>query len=225
MVDVLLDGRAVTSGELARTAKVSPSTASEHLVVLTRGGLVTSSVQGRHRYYTLAGAQVASALEALAQICPATAIHSLRQSNQARALSLIRSCYDHLAGTVAVHLLDSLLTREWLVAGREDYALSPAGEAALADLGVDLAGATRRQRNFARPCLDWTERRPHLAGALAAAVAATLFHRGWLDGSHSGRGLRITETGLEGFRDVFGVSTQPIQPPRAPVARLLPASG
>lgn len=211
MVDLLLDGRAVTGSELARGAGASPSTASGHLADLTRGGLVSSTVQGRHRYYSLAGPPVAAALEALSQICPATPAPSLRQSNQAQAVSLIRTCYDHLAGTVAVRLLDVLLFRGWLTTGGDDYALSPDGESALRDLGVDIEDAARRRRNFARPCLDWTERRPHLAGALGAAIATTLLDCGWLERPHRGRGLRCTQRGRAGFRRTFGINPQAAQ--------------
>lgn len=208
MVDLLLDGRAVTGRELARAAGISPSTASGHLADLTRGGLIRCAIQGRHHYYTLAGAEVAAALEALSHICPATPVRSLRQSNQARALSLVRTCYDHLAGNVAVRLFDVLLARGWLAPGAGDYTLSPTGARALQRLGVDVEDAARQRRHYARPCLDWTERRPHLAGALAAALATALLERGWLERPGGTRALRLTRPGQAGFRDTFGIDLQ-----------------
>lgn len=208
MVDLLLDGRPATGGELARTAGVSPSTASEHLGELVRGGLVTATAQGRHRYYALTGPRVATALEALSLICPPTPVRSLRQSAQARALSQARTCYDHLAGVIGVRLLDALLDRAWLTDDVGGYSLTPAGQRALQDLGVDVNGAAGGPRNFARPCADWTERRPHLAGALAAAITATLLQRQWFQRLPTARGLRLTETGRSGLSAHFGITAQ-----------------
>jgi len=206
MVDLLLDGRPATGGELARTAGISPSTASEHLSELVRGGLVTATAHGRHRYYALTGPQVATALEALSLICAPAPVRSLRQSAQARALSHARTCYDHLAGAIGVQLLDAMLDRQWLTDDVGGYSLTPDGQHALQDLGVDVNGAAGRRRNFARPCADWTERRPHLAGALAAAITATLLQRQWFHRSASTRGLRLTETGRSGLREHFGIT-------------------
>ncbi len=213
MVDLLLDGRPATGGELARAAGVSPSTASEHLGELVRGGLVTATAQGRHRYYALSGPRVATALEALSLICPPTPVRSLRQSGQARALSQARTCYDHLAGTLGVRLLDALLDRHWLTDDAGGYALTLAGQRALQDLGVDVNGAAGRRRNFARPCADWTERRPHLAGALAAAITATLLQRQWFQRSSTRRGLRLTEAGHAGLQEHFGVTAEDLAHP------------
>ena len=209
MLDLLLDGRAITSGELARETGISPSTASGHLADLTSGGLVTRVAQGRHRYFTLSGADVASALESLSHVCPASPVRSLRQSNQARALSVLRSCYDHLAGAVAVDIFDVLLGRQWLTSGTDGYVLSPVGAGALEELGVDIEGAARRRRHFARPCPDWTERRPHLAGALGAAVMTTLLDREWVERRSKSRALRLTESGRSGLCDFFGIDPPP----------------
>lgn len=205
MLDALMSGRALTAGELARAAGVSPPTASEHLAKLHRGGLVEVVSQGRHRYHRLAGPDVGAALEALSLVAPQRPVRSLRQSARARSLATARTCYDHLAGSSAVALHDALVVRHWLRPVPGGYQVTERGESALACWGVDVAAALAERRTFARSCLDWTERRPHLAGALAAAVAAAL-----VDGPEpwfvrrvdDHRGLRVTEAGERHLADL-----------------------
>jgi len=204
MVDALMSGEPVSAGELARIAGVGPSTASEHLARLVDGGLVAVEVRGRQRHHRLAGAEVAEALEALARICPPTPVRSLSHASQRAALGHARTCYDHLAGVVGVGLADALVARAWIVPRGESYETSPEGEAGLADAGVDVAGARAGRRAFARACLDWTERRPHVAGALGAAIAATALGSGWVR-RRAGRTLGVTDTGYEVLHGVFGV--------------------
>ncbi len=200
MLDVLIEGRAATAGELARAAGVAPSTASGHLADLVDGGLVRVRAQGRHRYYELADASVASALEALGRLATTTpVVRSLRESTRARALANARTCYDHLAGRVGVGLLDAMVANAWLTPAGDGYAVEDAGARELEALGVDVTAAAGRRRRFAVACLDWTERRPHLGGALGAAVAARLIEREWLVRHPSGRGLRVTTSGAHGF--------------------------
>jgi DNA-binding transcriptional ArsR family regulator len=198
MLDALMTGRALTAGELARAAGVSPATASEHLARLRGGGLVEVVSQGRHRYHRLAGPEVGAALEALSLVAPQRPVRSLRQSARARSLATARTCYDHLAGSTAVALHDALIERDWLQPAPGGYHLTERGESVLEAWGADVAAARAERRTFARSCLDWTERRPHLAGALAAAVAAAL-----VDGpepwfvrrTDDHRGLRLTDRG------------------------------
>lgn len=193
MLDSLMSGRALAAGELARVAGIAPSTASEHLARLLSGGLVEVVARGRHRYYRIAGPAVGAALEALSHVAPARPVRTLRESGHARALGFARTCYDHLAGRCGVALHDALLERQWL---SEAYDVTPAGATALAGWGVDVEAARGRRRSFARPCLDWTERRPHLAGALAAGIEAALLERGWfVRRSADSRALRLTEQG------------------------------
>jgi DNA-binding transcriptional ArsR family regulator len=200
MLDALMTGRALTATELARVAGVSAGTASEHLARLTEGGLVEVVVQGRHRYHRLAGPHVGAALEALSHVAPPRAVASLRQSARARSLAEARTCYDHLAGRAGVAVHDGLLARGWLSPVAGGYELTTAGRSGLEAWGVDVASAQGERRRFARACLDWTERRDHLAGALAAAVATTL-----VDGpepwfvrrADDHRGLRVTDRGRE----------------------------
>ncbi|MGH3276672.1 MAG: ArsR/SmtB family transcription factor [Streptosporangiaceae bacterium] len=201
----LMDGRAMTAGELARLSGVAASTASEHLAELTTGGLVRVSNQGRHRYFSLASTEVGEALEAFARICPVLPVRSLRASSEAEALRFARLCYDHLAGDLGVALLATLIARGWLEPAEADYQVTACGEAGLAALDVDVTALRAQRRHFARPCLDWTARRPHLAGALGAAITASLLSRHWIEHGTRRRGLRLTSTGRAGLRDVVGL--------------------
>jgi DNA-binding transcriptional ArsR family regulator len=206
MLDALLAGRALSAGELARLAAVAAPTASAHLRRLLDGGLVAVEARGRHRYYRLAGPAVAEAMEALSLIARPRPVRSLRQSQRAEALRFARSCYDHLAGVVGVALADALLRAGALrtVAGR-DYDVTPQGEELLDGLGVDVAELRRQRRAFARQCLDWTERTPHLSGALGAALLARLLDLGWLVRGRVPRGLVLTSTGRDGLAQALGV--------------------
>ncbi|HEX6448201.1 MAG TPA: helix-turn-helix domain-containing protein [Trebonia sp.] len=163
MLAALADGRALPAGELAHLAGVHPATATAHLRRLAEGGLVRVRAQGRHRYHELAGPEVAAVLEALAQIAPPAPVRSLRQHRSAAALAQARTCYDHLAGWRGVELRDRLLAVGALRAADErDHALTPYGERLVTALGVDLDHVRSCRRVFARSCLDWTQRRPHL---------------------------------------------------------------
>jgi DNA-binding transcriptional ArsR family regulator len=207
VVDALMEGRPLTAGELARIAGVRPSTVSEHLGELLDGGLVAVITAGRHRYYQLSGAEVAGALEAFSRICPATPVRSLRQSTADRSLRLARLCYDHVAGALGVALLDQMRQAGWLASGAgPDFEVTGPGAQALAGLGVDPGSCRRSRRHFARPCLDWSERRPHLAGALGAAITRALLDLDWLRAAATGRGLHVTSQGESGLRDTFSVS-------------------
>ncbi|WP_084958017.1 ArsR/SmtB family transcription factor [Thermoactinospora rubra] len=199
MLNALLGGRALAAGELARLSGVSPATASSHLAKLLEGGLVEAVRQGRHRYYRLAGHEVAEVLETLAGISRRTPVTSLRQSRQARLLAEARTCYDHLAGRAGVALLDGMRERGYLRHGE----LTDRGERVLADLGVDVAKARRSRRRFAPECLDWTERRAHLGGALGAAVTEALMAAGWLVRGRTPRAVVVTEEGREGLAATF----------------------
>jgi len=192
MLVALSDGRALPAGELARRASVSPATATTHLRRLVEGGLVQVTVQGRHRYHQLAGPQVSAVLEALAHVAPASPVKSLRQHRDVTTLAEARTCYDHLAGRRGVELRDRLLAAGALqTTDGRDHRLTACGETIIAGLDIDLDQLRSGRRIFARSCLDWTQHRPHLAGALPAAVTSTFLARGWLEHS-AGRGLRVT---------------------------------
>lgn len=222
MLTALLDGRALAAGELANLAGISPATASAHLTRLLGGGLVTVVSQGRHRYYRLAGHQVAAAIEALSHLSTPAPVRSLRQSRQAAALAQARTCYDHLAGQAGVALLDAMLAAQILVGCAGPAAAAPqadatpagfdvtaAGEATLGAFGVDVSSVRRSRRRFAGPCLDWTQRRPHLNGALGAAITTRLLDLGWIERTAHRRAVRVTPVGREGLSTTFGCVLSP----------------
>jgi DNA-binding transcriptional ArsR family regulator len=193
MLIALVDGRALPAGELAYAAGVTAQTASSHLAKLLDGGLVAVESEGRHRYYRLAGAQVAQALEQLAAIRPAEPARRKVLSPQGRELRFARCCYDHLAGQLGVAATRALEERRFIVAAEEKrFEVSPAGAAWFGGLGVDVAALKPTRRGLARRCLDWTERTHHLAGPLGAAFMNTLCASGWLRRSRRSRIVHLT---------------------------------
>ncbi|MEU5991191.1 helix-turn-helix domain-containing protein [Spirillospora sp. NPDC047418] len=205
MLTALLDGRPLAAGELARAAGVSAQTASAHLGRLLDGGFVTVVQQGRHRYYRLRGREVAHVIEALSRISPAAQVRSLRQSRDARRLHEARTCYDHLAGAAGVALFAALVDGGLIEpAGDAAFEVTEKGGERLAALGLDVAALRRARRRFAWQCLDWTERRPHLNGALGAALTARMIELGWFERGTTRRALVVTEAGLAGLADSFG---------------------
>jgi DNA-binding transcriptional ArsR family regulator len=202
MLIALLDGRAMTATELAHGANVSPQTASSHLSQMMAGELLALEKQGRHRYYRLASLEVATALEALMSL---TSERVEVQSNTLESIHLARSCYDHVAGRVGVALADALQAKGWLATTEKSYEVTAGGEAAFTEFGIDLAALRKQRRHFARQCLDWTERRHHVAGALGAALMVRLLERGWLKKDLGDRVLRVTGAGYEGLERVLGV--------------------
>jgi DNA-binding HxlR family transcriptional regulator len=197
MLAALLGGRPLVAGVLARHAGISPQTASAHLARLVDSGLVTRRQSGRFRHYALANADVAALLEALARVASAPASTS-------NALRFARTCYDHLAGKLGVLLTDTLRTRG-LIVGTDGYRITPAGEEWLTSLGVDVAELRRSRRVFVRPCLDWTERRDHIAGAMGAAIANTMLERRWVVRIDDTRAVRLTLRGREGLYRSLGL--------------------
>jgi DNA-binding transcriptional ArsR family regulator len=200
MLDALMDGRAHRAGELALRARVAPSTASGHLARLLEGGLVTCEPSGRERRYRVGSTEVAEALETLARLSRPPEVRSLRTAGSRDAMRAARTCYDHLAGRLGVRLTESLVEGGVLVCGDSSYELTAEGECTLAGLGVDVAGARSRRRSFARSCLDWSEQRPHLAGALGAALSDALLREGWVQRRPHDRGLLVTPEGSNGLR-------------------------
>jgi DNA-binding transcriptional ArsR family regulator len=197
----LLDGRALTATELAARAGVAAPTASEHLAKLVAGKLLAVEVQGRHRYYRIASAEIADVLEALGTLAPRAArrAHGQGEGDGIEGMRFARSCYDHLAGRLAVRVRQALLDRGLLVEDGAEHRLTPAGEAVFTSFGVDLQAARQGRRSFARACLDWSERRPHISGSFGAALLGQLLDRGWLLRCVGSRELELTAQGRQGL--------------------------
>ena len=206
MLYCLLDGHARTSTELAVIGEISPSTASVHLNRLRAERLVTVLVQGKHRYYSLEGKNVARALEALSVLASGSSPGFVPGTPS--GLREARTCYDHLAGRLGVAIHDRLETLKWIRAGREDggvYEVTGSGGLGFHGLGVDVEAARGQRRRFAYACLDWSERRPHLGGALAAAVLQAALKRRWVTREPDSRALEITGHGRRELRSKLGV--------------------
>ena len=206
MLYCLLDGHARTSTELAIVGEVSPSTASAHLARLIERRLVSMTSQGRHRYYRLAGPAVARVLEALSVAAgpdrpgfvPNTPAH----------LRLARTCYDHMAGHAAVVLRDRFEQLRWIRASAKaqgEYEVTSGGREAFAAFGIDVAAVRALRRRFAFACVDWSERRPHIAGALGQALLRAALERKWFVQDLDSRTLRITPAGRRQLRARFGL--------------------
>lgn len=189
------------AGELARRAGVSPSTASEHLTQLIKSGLVTARRSGRHRYYRLGSDDVARAFEALAAIAPPVRARTLRQAATGEALAAARTCYDHLAGMLGVIVTEALVQRRALVDVDRAFEIGPRAQPVLRMLGVDIQALTSR-RPVVRWCLDWSERRPHVAGALGAAICANALAEGWIERLPGSRAVRLTPAGRKAFAEI-----------------------
>lgn len=196
MLYCLMDGHARTSTELAIVAGVSPSTASSHLNRLVTERLIKVLVQGKHRYYSLYGRPVARVLEGLAALAgPGIGPFVPTTPNRLRAA---RTCYDHMAGATAVALHDRLLALDWLTPGSgEDgaYELTGKGSKALVALGVDVAAVRSMRRRFAYACVDWSERRPHVGGAIGAALLDLALRKRWVEQDLDSRALSVTKRG------------------------------
>jgi DNA-binding transcriptional ArsR family regulator len=206
MLCALLGGRALTATELAHVAGVSPQTTSGHLGKLHAARLLVLMKQGRHRYYRLAGPQVGQMLEGIMNVAMQGPPRYQPKSRLDDAMRHARTCYDHFAGTLGVGLADGMTERELVVLGDEAGEVTPAGLGFLSRLGVDLTAARTRRRVFCRPCLDWTERRPHIGGAVGAALAQRCFELNWVERIRDSRALRITPAGRRGLIEHFALT-------------------
>jgi DNA-binding transcriptional ArsR family regulator len=211
MLHALMDGRALTASELAQVAGVTPQTASGHLARMATAGLVKVEKQGRHRYHRLASPAVARMMESIMQV--ASGLDAMRPAPvtgpRDAALRAARTCYDHLAGRLGVALADGLVAGGHVELADDAGLVTEGGLALLGRLGIDVAALSaargKRARILCRPCLDWSERRPHLAGAVGAALCARSFEEGWIRRIAGTRAVAVTPKGQRLFREMLGV--------------------
>jgi DNA-binding transcriptional ArsR family regulator len=221
------DGRALPASVLADEAGVAASTASAHLGKLVKGGMLRVERHGRHRYFRVAGPEVGELIEALARVSPPAPVRSLKQGNKAQAVRFARTCYDHLAGVLGTQLMEGMLDCDLLTGGsglfnpdaaREDrlaapgfdldYRLTPSGMSELKAFGIDFDSLPPR-RALIRYCVDWSEQRHHLAGSLGAAMATRMVELGWVSKAERSRAVHVSDRGLDGLREHFGVELIP----------------
>ncbi|MBZ6074739.1 ArsR/SmtB family transcription factor [Microvirga puerhi] len=205
ILSALMDGRALTASELAWHSGVSASTASGHLAKLSEARLISMARQGRHRYYRLASSEVAQAIEALMAVASVGPKRHRPVGPKDEALRRARTCYDHLAGRLGIALADTLTERHYIVLSDSAGAVTDEGRRFFCDFGIDPDAGSGRGRALCRTCLDWSERRPHLAGRLGAALCDRLFELGWVERIKDSRALAITASGQRGLAETFGV--------------------
>lgn len=221
MLQALMDGRALAASELAQVAGVSPPTASGHLARMVEAGLLRVCRQGRHRYHAIASAEVAQAIESIMLL--ASGLEKNRSVNRSMpatgprdvALKSARTCYDHLAGVLGVALTDALVRARHVELDHDAGIVTDEGMAFLSSLGIAVDGHRHRtSRLLCRPCLDWSERRPHLAGVIGAALCTHAFQVGWIARIRGTRAVSVTPRGRHAFRHVFGMDLESLRAAR-----------
>lgn len=205
MLAALMDDVALPAGELARLAKITPQTASTHLAKLTQGNLVNMTQIGRHRYFRLSSKNVARTLESLAFIAPTAKIHNLRDSLERKDIYRARTCYDHLAGELGVKLAQALVSLKVIRYQDETYEITSTGTNWMNTFGIDCSQLLGRRRIFVRACHDWSERKPHIAGSLGAALLKSMFEQKWIARVKGSRAVRVTEIGRYHLNSELGI--------------------
>ena len=209
MLSALLDGRALTASELAAAARITPQTASTHLAKMTEAGLLAVAREGRHRHFRLASPTVAAMIDGIVAVALAKRPRYGPLSPHARALGAARICYGHLAGRLSVALTDSLASRKYVVLDDDTAEITARGVRFLTEFGIELPALRASRRRVCRLCLDWTERRPHIAGAVGAAITNRCFELGWMERMKRSQAIVVTQRGRRGFRQTFGVDASP----------------
>jgi DNA-binding transcriptional ArsR family regulator len=205
ILSALMDGGALSAGELAFAAHITAQTASAHLAKLVEARLLVGEKQGRHRYFRLASAEVARMLEGIMSLAAAHRPRYRPAWMRDEVLRSARTCYDHLAGRLGVALTASLTDRRHVVLDEDGGEVTEAGARFFDEFGLDLAVLAGKRRRFCRPCVDWSERQPHLGGAVGAALAQRCFALGWVVRVRDSRALTITTLGQQGFLANFGI--------------------
>ena len=204
MLSALIDGRALTASELAGAARITPQTGSTHLAKLTKAGVLSVARRGRHRFFRLASPTVVSMIEGIVAVALEKRPRYRPLTGEARALAAARICYDHLAGRLSVDLTDAFVAREYIVLDDDVANVTKAGTRFFTEFGLRLP-SLRSTRRLCRLCLDWTERRPHIAGALGAAITQRLFDLGWLERMKRSHAVLVTPLGRRSFRKTLGI--------------------
>lgn len=203
VVSALMGGRALTATELADVARVTRQTVSAHLAKLIDAQLITVENQGRHRYFRLADDEVAAMIESLMGVAVRNTAAHVRTGPRALAMRKARVCYDHLAGEISVGIYESLLLHQAIAPCRDGLNLTPSGVRWFNRTGIDVNGVLKQRRNFCRACLDWSERRHHLAGALGAAMLDRIFENGWAVRERDSRAVVFNRAGERTLRELF----------------------
>ncbi|KAF6573733.1 winged helix-turn-helix domain-containing protein [Paenibacillus sp. FSL M8-0228] len=205
ILTALLDGRFHTASELAHMAGIKPQTASFHLAKMTEAHVVTVEKQGRHRYYGIQDPEVARVMESFLSIAPPVPIKSFKQASENEAIRLARTCYDHVAGQLGVQLMNFFMQKGILSEDQDGLHITDQGETFFTDFQIDLTKTRQKRRSFSHKCLDWSERRHHLAGALGSAILDRLFELHWIERLPTTRAIRITAEGKRGFKEIFSI--------------------
>jgi DNA-binding transcriptional ArsR family regulator len=205
MVSALLDGRALTASELALAARITPQTASTHLAKLTEAGLLAVVRAGRHRHFRLASPTVEDMIDGIVAVALEKRPRYRPLSSQARALGAARICHDHLAGRLSVELTDTFVARGYLVLDDAAAEVTAAGTRFFRKFGIALPTPGSTRRPFCRLCLDWTERRSHIAGAVGVAITKRYFDLGWMERIKRSHAVLVTPLGRRGLRETFGI--------------------
>ncbi|MCM3707062.1 MULTISPECIES: ArsR/SmtB family transcription factor [Cytobacillus] len=205
ILTALLDGRFHTVNELAHMARVKPQTASFHLKKMLDAQVVTAEKQGRHRYYGIMNQEVARVMESFLSIAPAAEIKSFKHASEDKAIRSARTCYDHLAGNLGVQITESLTKRGFIAEEKDTFSVTEDGKAFFHSMQIDLTSLKKKRRSFSHKCLDWSERRHHLAGALGNAILEKLLERNWIQRIPKTRAIKITPSGLKGLKDTFAI--------------------
>ncbi|HEY5406083.1 MAG TPA: helix-turn-helix transcriptional regulator [Ginsengibacter sp.] len=200
----LLDGKAYTATELATGADISPQSASNHLLQLVQANILVVERQGRHRYYRYFNDKVAEIIENMASLVPAEKV-SLQKSDKPSGIKYARTCYDHLAGKFGVELNNSMMKKKILIVKNNIYLVSPSGKKWFTDLGIDVEDVQNLKRKFAFPCLDWSERKPHIGGALGAAFLHIMLSDDWIRKVANTREVIITGKGRKELQNRLGL--------------------
>ena len=202
----LLEGKAFTATELAIVVTTSPQNISMHLTKLVQANLLVVESQGRHKYYRFARKEIAYAIEAMISLIPPPISSQKTKTEKVSGIKHCRTCYDHLAGKVGVALTDSLLQQQLLVDTSGGFEISSEGEKWFTEFGIPLTALKQQKRSFLRPCLDWSERRPHIAGSLATALLDKMLLEDWLRKTKDSRALIVTAKGKKEFQSRLGIT-------------------